>query len=203
MFVFPHYLAIFVTFLTLMSDSTEQNVASILADLPSSRKRRRQKSKTKTPIVGKRQKLNSSNPAKISATERANEYGPKHSLIGLINDKISRRCTVCKSEFANTKDTVNKHIKGPRHQKAVLDKEEKKSEKHCYIQTKTAEEGVERRDNSGTEAWCLRVVQRFYKAGIPIHKIDELRDLLEENSNYKLCASTHLMHYTADCLKID
>jgi len=40
-----------------------------------------------------------------------------HSLIGLINDKI--RCNICKSEFANSKDTVDKHIKGTRHQKAI------------------------------------------------------------------------------------
>jgi len=72
---------------------------------------------TLTKNSSKRQKVTTrSHPSKKSSSTRASEY-PNDCLTGGKNDKIY--CNVCKSHFANHKDTTDKHIKGPRHQKAI------------------------------------------------------------------------------------
>jgi hypothetical protein len=112
---------------------------------------------------------------------------PGHTL-EVDSDKVRIRCIACKIPLDNKRDNLIKHID---------------SKTHTIKMANSSTTG--RRKTVEHDAICFRikVVTRFLRAGVALAKVDELRDLLEENSPYKLTDSEHLRPLLKEILVLE
>lgn len=103
-------------------------------------------------------------------------------------------CRACKETKSLKKSTLDDHEKSPKHMKNLdlwKKLKTKDTEAHQFLAQTTFPSGE---GSNLPEAHRLRrfnVVKTIMEAGIPIHKIDKLRNLLED-SNYSLTDSSHM-----------
>ena len=192
----------------MLKDSHEKPDSFI--DKPRSSKVSSQNKIKESPSNPSREKIQDSNvklPKShkfISPTERLREF-PNQSLEVDLN-KLRLRCVACKLPIDNKKDNLKKHIASKNHLENLKKLEKLKVDNQSlkqFVQGKTRLAGEGK--NVEDEAICFRikVVTRFLRAGIPLAKVDDLRELLEENSPYKLTDSEHLRPLTKDILAME
>ena len=130
-------------------------------------------------------------PKKVSAADRVKQF-PNEQLT-LSMGKLF--CSACREELSTKKSIIELHIQSAKHTKgkqAIITKEKRELtivealQKHDKVECPVGETLP-----VSTRVFRVKVVSEFLKAGIPLVKIDKLRDLLE-SGGYSLASSTHL-----------
>ena len=131
-------------------------------------------------------------PKSIRASERVKEY-PDELLVTSPGNKLF--CSGCRETVSLKKSVINMHIKSAKHNKmkqAVLSKKSRDvsivEALKCYDRS---EHPIGETLSDDTRVFRVNVVTTFLKAGIPLEKIDMLRELLEEGGR-SLTSSSHL-----------
>ena len=140
---------------------------------------------------------NRSDPVSVSPSARVKEFPGEY--LAMRNGKLL--CTTCREELALKKSTIKTHIdSGTKHQTSKRKLEAKKDKERDLmdlLQTYDREVQPGGRQVSMEEGvYRAKVVEQFLKAGIPLRKIDSLRELLEENA-LRFTHSSHLSDYIA------
>lgn len=138
---------------------------------------------------------------KVSLEQRVKEF-PDQSII--VTETTRGRvlfCQCCPKELQNIKETIKTHVSSERHAHNLIRwTSRKKGDNsvleflHEYFKSHPSE-----KDSTVTEELQLfrwRVVEACLYAGIPISKVDHLRELLER-SGQSLSGSAHLMHFVS------
>ena len=138
---------------------------------------------------------NRSDPVSVSPSARVKEFSGVYLTVR--NKKFF--CAACHEELALKKSTIKTHIEtGTKHQNSKRKLEAKKAKERDltdFLQTYDKEVQPAGRQVSMEErVYRAKVVEQFLKAGIPLRKIDSLRELLEENA-FRLTHSSHLSDY--------
>jgi len=105
-------------------------------------------------------------------------------------------CRCCKHEIENILGTIKTHVGSNRHKDRLvewIEKNKSDSEVKEFLEQYFQENPNERQSSVSTEVqhFRWRVVEACLYAGIPMEKIDHLRELLERGGT-ELTASTHL-----------
>ena len=156
----------------------------------------RKRSVQSNPPVGrKRSKKGGSSvfaPKNISPYDRIKRY-PGESLT-LKKGKLF--CSGCREEISTKSCVIKQHVKSTKHQRA---KERLKSNEKREMDLVEALQTYSRKHHpvgenlpEDTRIYRLKVVTAFLKAGIPLSKVDNFRDILEEPA-YSLCDSSKLI----------
>ena len=104
-------------------------------------------------------------------------------------------CSACREEISCKKSVINSHIKSTKHsngKERLLRKCQ--NEKTIADALKSYDSGVHPVGETlpeSTRVYRVKVVSSFLKAGIPLAKLDDLRELFKENG-HSLTSSTHL-----------
>ena len=175
--------------------TSDTSVPSLLSRLkapkPSDLARKR---RTDTnPPVGKKRGRGSEtyDPKTVSALERVKAYPLEPFSVS--NKKLF--CSGCREELSLKKSTIELHIKSTKHLKGKERLEAKeKREKDIAKALQQYDLEVHPSGETLPLSTCIHrvnVVTTLMKAGIPLSKVDSLRELLEENS-HSLTDSAHL-----------
>jgi hypothetical protein len=114
--------------------------------------------------------------------------------------KKELRCKLCRIDLDHTrKDSLKKHITSKGHLQELSEKSGAASTNSSLLDYGVAVEKVPV-GSGGTlpvdhKKWRIRIVETFLKAGIPLSKVDDLRQLLEEFSPFSLTSSSNLYTY--------
>lgn len=164
----------------------------------SSLSRKRQIEKSSSTTANKRHKAgaaNSSDPVSVTPSARVKEFPGEY--LAVRSGKLF--CTACREEIALKKSTIKTHITcGNKHQQAKKRLESKRAKERDLTELLKAYDkeaqpaGVQ--ISMDERIYRAKVVEQFLKAGIPLKKIDSLRELLEENA-FRLAHSSHLSDY--------
>ena len=171
---------------------TPASLLSVLRPPPPSHLARRRKLNTLPPSGRKRSRgCTATAPKSVSPLDRVKEY-PEESL-SVSNNKLF--CSACREELSSKKSSLLNHFESNKHQ---MGKERlrlgEKRERDIY---KSLQDYDRRVHPSGetlpesTRVYRVKVVTSLLKAGIPLYKVDSLRDILEEHA-FSLSASTNL-----------
>ena len=130
-------------------------------------------------------------PATIRPIDRVKQY-PNEQFIVSANKFF---CAACKEEISTKKSVIDMHIKSSKHTSGKLKLLEKKKTEMTISEAlksyDSTHHAVGESLPESTRIFRVKVVHAFLSAGIPLQKIDKMRDLLEENG-HSLSSSTHL-----------
>ena len=127
----------------------------------------------------------SSDPQSVSPSQRAREFSSEY--IGVSGGKLF--CKACREELSLKKSTIEKHVSSTKHsagkerivngKKQEMDIAEalKKYDAVVHPSGETLPESI--------RVYRVKVLRAFLKSGVPISKIEDFRDLFEENG-YRL-----------------
>ena len=155
---------------------------------------RKRKVPSNPPIGRKKSKGSSSfNPKTVVPADRVklypNEYLKVHPTLKMLF------CTACREPVSLKKSVIDLHIKSSKHVcgKKKVDLKEKKEndigemlkdyDKDCHP--------VGENLSNPIRVYRVKVISTFMKAGVPLHKVDCFRNLLEE-TGFSLAGSQHL-----------
>lgn len=133
-------------------------------------------------------------PKNISAKQRVAEH-PNESLYA--ESTLTLRCGACKEYVSRNGTTLANHLQSQKH-KTALSKFSEDKHKAQDISERLKQWDADHPDDAGqgvperTRLFRLDMVKAFMEAGIPLHKLDQVRNKLEKWSTEKLTASTHL-----------
>ena len=174
----------------LSDDSTTSLVVRLRSPTPSDLARKRQLRYNPPPKGVKRGKgKEKGDPKNISAGERVNAYPNEYFSVS--NKNLF--CRACREELPTKKSSIESHIKSQKHRNskkklAVKNKEDIVQALAKYdSEFHPVGEGLP----SSTRVYRIKVVTAMLKAGVPLSKIDILRDVLEEHA-FALTSSSHL-----------
>ncbi len=155
--------------------------APVLSDL--CRKRKVSTNSRVLPLKSqKRSSSSSSDPSSVSPQQRAQEFASEHIVVSA--GKLF--CRACREELSLKKSIVQRHVSSSKH---VTGKEKlaRKGKRE-----KDIAEALQRYDRDvhpsgetlpeSVRVYRVKVLCTFLRNGVPISKIDDFRDLLEENS---------------------
>ena len=154
---------------------------------------RKRKISTNPPPTGfkKSKGVSCYDPKSVRPTDRVREY-PEEPL-KVSNGKLF--CTGCREELSLKKSSIDLHIRSSKHSK---NKEKLKLKEQRELDIAEALKSYQARVHlkgetlpENTRVFRVKVMRAMLQAGIPIEKVDGLRDLLEE-TGYSLCDSSHL-----------
>ena len=153
----------------------------------------RKRSVQSNPPVGrKRSKKGGSSvfaPKSISPYYDRVKQHPGESLT-LRNGKLF--CSGCREEVSTKNCVLKQHIKSAKHQRG---KERLKSNEMDLVEAlqtyNMKHHPVGENLPEATRVYRIKVVTAFLKAGVPLSKVDNFRDILEEHA-YSLCDSSKL-----------
>lgn len=164
------------------------------------------KRKIQTVKTNKKHKagaVNTTDPTTITPLNRVKEFPGE--CLAVRNGKLF--CTACREELALKKSTIKAHItRGDKYQKAKRKLASKEAKERDLTEFLLQAYDKEVRSASSTtismeeRVYRAKVVENFLQAGIPLSKIDSLRDILEENA-LRLTHSSHLADYIPPLLK--
>ena len=148
--------------------------------------------KTNPPVGSKRGKGRcNADPKNVSVTDRLKAYSEET----FVSSSGQLFCSSCREVVALKKSVIEMHIASQKHKNG---KERRKKEQ---LKEQCISEALKAYDNSihpvgeslpdTVRVRQVKVVQVFLKAGIPLAKVDCLRELLEENSS-TLTSSSNL-----------
>ena len=124
----------------------------------------------------------STDPSSVTPLQRAKEFSSE--FVGVSTGKLF--CRACREELSIKKSSIQKHVTSVKHTagKEKLAKKEKRNmdivqalqkyDTDFHPSGETLPEGI--------RVYRVKVLRTFLKAGVPINKIDNFRDLLEENA---------------------
>ena len=172
-----------------VSDSTDvPSLLSCLKQAPLACTNRKRKVAQNLPTERKRYKLPSSSndPKRITPVQRLSEF-PDQKLV------VSRGrlfCTACCEEVALKKSTIELHVKSEKHKKGKMKLATKEKREQDIVKALGAYDEevhpVGEMLPTDLRVFRVRVVSTFLKAGVPLNKIYEFRDILEEGGGYRL-----------------
>ena len=179
----------------IVSDSDSPSLLSFLrSPTPSllARKRKVQSNRPPPPTGAKRCKgETSSDPKHVKPLDRVTQYPGEQFVVSV--GKLF--CSACREEISTKKSIIDLHIKSAKHQKG---KERVTLKQKSELSIAKALKCFDSRTHAvgeflpdSTRVFRVKVVRSFLKAGIPLMKLDSLRELFEENG-YSLSSSTHL-----------
>ena len=123
-----------------------------------------------------------SNPLSVSPTQRAKEF--KNECICVSEGKLF--CRACREELSLKKSTILLHVASSKH---IAGKEKLASKEKREIDIAQALQKYDDDVHPSGETlpdsirvYQVKVLTTFLKAGVPINKIDDFCDLLEENA---------------------
>ena len=133
----------------------------------------------------------SGDPKSVKPADRVKQY-PEGNLTVSAGKLF---CVACREELSTKKSIIDLHLKSVKHQhgRARLSLKEKR-EQGIVAALKSFDSTQHPLGESlpnSTRVFRAKVVTSLLKAGIPLIKVDSLRELFEENG-YSLCSSTHL-----------
>ena len=155
-----------------------------------------EKSYPKNPLKGKKRKASSSScttdPKSVTPAKRCSEFPDEPFEVSA--GKLF--CRSCREELSLKRSIIKNHIASLKHKtsKAARNKQ-KIADKSIVESLKAYEANANPRGEGLPEAqklYRVKVVTAFLKAGIPISKIDSLRDLLEEHA-YRYATLFHCL----------
>jgi hypothetical protein len=197
----------------ILEDLPTVSPADAITKLPPSKLRRERapkQSKKELPLKRKNQESPTNSPKKIKTqhnfvapVDRLKSY-PKSQTLYVQNERIF--CEACHKILTNNKDTIDKHLKSKKHGQnlLILENQALQRESLCdYVSINVPQIGVGATLPPPHNAFRIHVVSEFLKAGLPLHSIDSLRSLLEENSKYSLTDSSHLATFCGDVLNLE
>ena len=175
----------------------ESGVATLLSRLkrptPSDLARKR-KQQTNCPPVGRKisKGLAGNDPKSVSGAERVKAFPSEPFSVSSSNKLF---CKACREQLSLKKSTIELHIKSVKHIKGkerLLLKEKHQLDIVASLRAydKEVHPAGETLPDT-TRVHRVNVVTVLLKAGIPLSKLDILRDVLEENA-YSLSDSSHL-----------
>ena len=173
------------------NDQSSTEVASFLSKLrspaPSDLSRKRKISSNPPKGMKEGKGSASSEPSNVSISDRVREFPGEH----LCRNLGKLFCNACREPISVKKSVISQHIKSAKHErgKARLARKEEREQNIAELlgnyDKATHPVGEEVR------VYRVKVVTTFLKAGVPLSKLDTLRELLEENV-YRLSDSTNI-----------
>lgn len=104
-------------------------------------------------------------------------------------------CSACREEVSTKKSIIDLHVKSAKHQKGKERISSKQKREQSIAEALKCFDShrhpVGELLPESTRVYRVKVVTSFLKAGIPLNKLDNLRELFEENA-YSLSSSSHL-----------
>ena len=174
------------------SDSAVTSLLSCLRAPKASDLARKRRIQVNPPVGKKRGKgCVTNDPKSVSPSERVKSYPTEPFTV--TNKKLF--CSGCREELSLKKSTIQLHIKSVKHtssKERLAAKERRQTDIGNALQRYDSEVHPSGETlPSSTRMYRVNVVTTLLKAGIPLSKVDCLRELLEENA-YSLCDSAHL-----------
>ena len=148
----------------------------------------RKRTQARNPPSGKRRCRGTSanEPKHIDPTQRVKEY--KNEPFTVAKKKLF--CRACREEVSVKKSIVENHVKSSKHAKGKERMSKKEArQKDLAEALQKYNDDVHLRGETlpqTQQVYRVKVLKSFLRAGIPLNKIDPLRDLLEEGG-YRLC----------------
>ena len=133
-------------------------------------------------------------PKSVSPTTRVDQFPGEELTVS--NGVLF--CLACREPVSLKKSTVKLHIDSQKHKLHKIKMSEKEARQKSIAESLRKYD--EQNHPSGetlsdsVRVYMVRVVKSFLKAGIPLSKVDDLRDLLEENA-LSLTGRQHLSEY--------
>lgn len=176
----------------LSDDSTASLFDRLQSPTPSDLAPKRQLSYNPPPKGVKRGKgKEKGDPKNISASEHVNAYPNEHFSVSY--KKLF--CCACREDLTTKKSSIESHIKSQKHRNSKKKLAVKNKEEEDIVKALTKYDSefhpVGEGLPSSTRVYRIKVVTSMLKAGIPLSKIDILRDVLEEHA-FALTSSSHL-----------
>ena len=172
-----------------VSDSTDvPSLFSRLKQAPLSGTNRKRKVAQNLPTERKRYKppSRSNDLKRITPEQRPSEFPDQKFVVS--RGKLF--CTACREEVALKKSVVKLHVKSEKHKKGKIKLAMKEKREQDIVKALGAydEEVHPVGETLPTDqrVFHIRVVSTFLKAGVPLCKIDQFRDILEEGGGYRL-----------------
>lgn len=153
--------------------------------------RKRRVSVNQPPKGKKRCKGSTAAEPSVSPAERVREF-PDEQL-SVVQGKLF--CKACRENVSVKKSIIAQHAKSSKHvagktRLAQKDKQERDIADMLVTYDKTTHpvgEGL----SESVRVYRVKVVRTFLRAGVPLQKVDQFRELLEENA-FRLSGSSHL-----------
>ena len=184
-----------------VSDSTDVPLLlSRLKQAPLSGTNRKRKVAQNLPTERKRYKPLShlNDPKRITPEQRLSKFPDQKFVVS--RGKLF--CTACREEVALKKSVVELHVKSEKHKKGKIKLAMKEKREQDIVKALGAyDEEVHLVGETLPTDQCvfrIRVVSTFLKAGVPLCKIDQFRDILEEGGGYCLaerCPMSNLIPF--------
>ncbi|CAB4040917.1 DNA-directed primase polymerase, partial [Paramuricea clavata] len=128
---------------------------------------------------------------KICLRDRVNQFPNQHLCVR--SNAIF--CNACKEVISSKKSIVVSHCSSKKHESGKAQLQKSKLRDQTIAEALSREKSQKESTLPLAErAYRQQVVEEFLKAGIPIHKVDKLRPLLEKNG-YRLTGSSNLGQY--------
>ena len=170
------------------SQGTSSAVPSLLSKLRAptqselTRKRRVRVNPPPHAGVRKKKPACSTDPKSVSVMQRVKELPGEM----LTNSAGKLFCSVCREELSLKLSIIKSHVESAKHARNKQQLKKKQCREHDITQAfKVYEQEVHPTGESLPEAhklWRVKVVTTFLRAGVPLAKIDQFRDLLEEHA---------------------
>lgn len=143
--------------------------------------------------------LHKTGQTKVSLEQRLEEFPQQALTISATTRGKILFCKCCAKELQNIKETIKTHITSERHKSRLqtwLKKNKGDNQILQFLHEYFKAHPDEKDSTVGEEPQLFRwrVVESCLHAGVPVAKIDTLRDLLERTGN-SLSSSTHLGAY--------
>ena len=130
---------------------------------------------------------------KVKPSQRVSEFPNELLIVSAVGRLF---CEACRETLSVKRSTIMNHIKSSKHAESKLKLENKHSRELCIP------EALQRYDKmsqpkgqtlpSDQQVYRVKVMMTLLRAGIPISKLDILRDLLEENA-LRLTDTRHML----------
>lgn len=138
---------------------------------------------------------NITDPRTVSPAECLKQF-PNECLVVRVGKVF---CEACHEELALKKSTIKTHLySGEKHpsakQKLAREEAQERDIAQSLIAYDKEVEPAGQTVSMEMRVYHTKVVENFFRAGIPLAKVDDLRYLLEENS-LRLTRSSHLADY--------
>ena len=166
------------------SDAVPSLLSRLRAPSQSEIMRKRKVRVNNPPHTGGRKKKPacSTDPKSVSVVQRVNKFPGEM----LTNSAGKLFCSACREELSLKLSIVKNHVESTKHSRHKLQLKEKGGRESDIAQAfREYEQAVHPVGESLSEdhkLWRIKVVSTFLKAGIPLAKIDLLRELLEEHA---------------------
>ena len=192
-FLFSQIICLFFQHRGSELDSGNSRVATLLSRLKRPDLARKRKLQTNCPPVGRKTSKGSAvnDPKSVSGAERVKAFPSEPFSVS--SNKLF--CTACREQLSLKKSTIALRIKSVKHtqgKERLILKEKRQLDVVASLRAYDKEvhpSGETLPDT--TRVYRVNVVTALLKAGIPLSKLDILRDVLEENV-YSLYDSSHL-----------